>query len=59
MTEKTTEVEHGLDHACYSGGPGEPYFQPYMQCSCGWGLRAETWEAVGAEFDAHLEAEDR
>lgn len=47
-------VEHGIEAATYSGGHGEPYYQPSMICSCGWGFRDQTWEAVGAEYDQHL-----
>jgi hypothetical protein len=54
-------VEHGPDTACYSGGPGEPYYQPWLQCLCGWvSERQPSWEDVGAAFDAHLaEAEKK
>ena len=45
---------HNIEGAFYSGGPGEPYFQPAMQCSCGWSVRDETWTDVGAAYDAHL-----
>jgi len=52
--QEENEVTHGAECA-YSGGPGEPYFQPCMWCLCGQhSLRAETWEEVGAAMDEHL-----
>ena len=53
------EPEHGVESACYSGGYGEPYYQPFIGCSCGWGLRAESWAEVGEAFDAHLKESSR
>ena len=48
-------TEHGPEYACYSGGPGEPYFQPALGCLCGWETgRTETWEDIGRMFDEHL-----
>jgi hypothetical protein len=47
--------KHGMDHAAYYGGPGEPYFQPVMECLCGWSTtRSENWETAGRAFDQHL-----
>ena len=49
-------MEHGIEIACYSGGPGEPYYQPTMTCLCGWGTeRCRNWQEAGEEFDIHLE----
>lgn len=48
------QVQHGLDGACYSGGPGEPYYQPCICCMCGWSCREATWEDAGVAFDEHL-----
>ncbi len=45
---------HGCATACYSGGPGEPYYQPYFECTCGWNIREPSWEEAGAAFDSHL-----
>lgn len=54
------EVEHSVT-ALYSGGPGEPYFQPVIECSCGWGSgRCESWAEAGGLYDDHLaEAPDQ
>lgn len=52
MADEATD--HGIEAATYSGGSGEPYFQPSMICTCGWSIRDETWEMVGAKFDEHL-----
>ena len=46
--------EHGVKSAGYSGGPGRVYYQPSISCTCGWGVREETWELVGQEYDEHL-----
>ena len=47
---------HGLKEALYYGGPGEPYFQPVMECTCGWSTeRSMNWEEAGRSFDEHLE----
>ena len=52
---ETPEVEHGIENACYSGGPGEPYYQPTIDCLCGWDSgRCESWEQAGRRFDEHL-----
>jgi hypothetical protein len=48
------EHEHGVEGAYYSGGPGEPYYQPCIECVCGWRMRDESWEEVGRAFDDHL-----
>lgn len=57
MSTDETEVEHGPAQACYSGGYGEPYYQPFIACLCGkWSLRDESWEDVGRAFDEHLDA---
>ena len=53
---EATETEHGVESACYSGGPGEPYYQPVMYCLCGFSTeRQPSWEDAGREFDEHLE----
>lgn len=52
---------HGLIEACYIGGPGSPYYKPFMQCLCGWATvngGPRTWEEAGAEFDEHLVSTD-
>lgn len=46
---KTHEIS-----ACYSGGPGEPYYRPVLQCSCGFSTgRQDAWEDAGRVFDEH------
>ena len=48
------EQEHAIE-AYYSGGPGEPYYQPVMSCSCGWSSRRqESWEETGRLMDEHI-----
>ena len=52
---ESEEQEHGCEAACYSGGPGEPYYQPVMICLCGFHTeRSACWEDAGAQFDEHL-----
>jgi hypothetical protein len=47
--------QHGIQAATYSGGPGEPYFQPIMECCCGFTTeRCENWEEAGRQLDRHL-----
>ena len=54
------EQEHGVELACYSGGPGEPYYQPEMICLCGYSTRRqESWEYCGRLFDMHLKKLNR
>jgi hypothetical protein len=49
---------HGIDEAIYAGGPGEPYYQPFISCLCGWSSgRCIDWESAGHELDNHLAAE--
>lgn len=49
------EVEHGIASACYSGGPGEPYYQPMLSCPCGFTTgRCESWQEAGELLDEHL-----
>ncbi len=49
-----TVLEHAID-ACYSGGPGEPYYQPVLMCSCGFETgRCDNWEIAGSAMDDHL-----
>ncbi|KKM90371.1 hypothetical protein LCGC14_1239370 [marine sediment metagenome] len=48
----TKAKEHGVAEAVYSNGPFG--FRPYMECLCGWGFSADSWEEVGGEFDDHL-----
>jgi hypothetical protein len=56
-TGHETEIQHGIQAATYYGGPGEPYYQPVMECCCGWMTeRSENWEEAGREFDEHLAA---
>lgn len=48
------EVEHSVE-ACYAGGPGEPYYQPVLSCTCGFSTgRCDDWETAGREMDYHL-----
>ncbi len=48
------EIQHG-PQAGYSGGPGEPYFQPFIDCLCGWSSgRVDSFEMAGELFDAHI-----
>ena len=49
--------EHGISEALYVGGPGEPYYKPFIACLCGWHTEngsPRTWEEAGAELDEHL-----
>jgi len=40
---------------CYAGGPGAPYYQPTMNCSCGFSSgRCENWEEAGQAMDIHI-----
>lgn len=53
-------VEHGPDTAAYAGGPGEPYYRPFIICLCGWSSgRQTTWQFVGELFDEHLAETDK
>ncbi len=53
--ETMEDEEHGISAACYAGGPGEPYYQPVMECLCGFSTgRCDSWEDAGREFDDHL-----
>jgi len=46
---------HGIENAAYWGSPGELYYQPAMDCLCGFSTeRCASWEDAGREFDAHL-----
>ena len=55
--ENDPVVEHGVQ-AFYSGGPGEPYYQPVMACECGWSSgRCDSWREAGELFDEHLRGE--
>lgn len=46
--------EHGIT-AFYSGGPGEPYYQPVLECTCGFSSgRSESWQEAGIAIDEHL-----
>lgn len=50
------EVLHGISEAWYAGGPGHPYYQPVMDCLCGWSTgRQPSWETAGEYLDSHLE----
>ncbi len=49
-----SEVEHGVT-AYYAGGPGEPYYQPVLDCLCGYSTgRSDGWSEAGAIMDLHL-----
>jgi hypothetical protein len=48
-----TVLEHAVE-ACYAGGHGQPYYQPFFFCSCGFRIRKETWAEVGEALDRHL-----
>lgn len=52
--------EEGAEHEfefCFLGGLGEPYYQPFVSCSCGWKSgRVETFEEAGAMLDEHLKS---
>jgi hypothetical protein len=49
-------LTHGIEEACYRGGPEEPYYQPAMDCMCGFSTgRCASWEDAGRELDIHLE----
>ena len=59
------EVEHGIESAVYALAPvgARGAYRPSMRCLCGfstghvggrWIGLHETWEATGAEFDAHV-----
>lgn len=53
---------HGPEEVCYVGGPGLPYYKPFIKCLCGWHTEngsVYSWEEAGAELDAHLEEVDR
>lgn len=48
---------HVPEVVCYVGGPGEPYYKPFVECICGWHTvngGVYSWEEAGAEFDEHL-----
>lgn len=48
------EPEHGVE-AYYAGGPGVPYYQPVLSCTCGWSSgRCDDWEEAGQLLDLHL-----
>ncbi len=50
------QQEHGII-AFYSGGPGEPYYRPVLECSCGFSSgRSDSWEDAGSAVDAHLKS---
>ncbi len=47
--------EHGIT-AFYAGGPGYPYYQPVLECTCGFSSgRCDNWEEAGECMDSHLE----
>ena len=57
MAENERDANHGPDGVFYVGGPGEPYYKPFIRCLCGWHTvngSPRTWEEAGAEFDEHL-----
>jgi hypothetical protein len=47
---------HGIEQVFYSGGSGEPYFRPRMECMCGFSTDRVclSWEEAGRQFDLHL-----
>lgn len=48
------EVEHGPT-AFYAGGGGEPYYQPVIECLCGYSTgRCDDWALAGTLYDVHL-----
>ena len=52
----SADLDDDCEHyACYAGGVGEPYCQPFIGCSCGFGERCETFAEAGALLDEHLE----
>lgn len=57
MNEGDETPAHCPDGICYLGGPGEPYYQPCICCSCGWSCREQTFEDAGSAFDEHLAEE--
>jgi hypothetical protein len=53
--EIAVEGHHGVQ-AYYAGGPGEPYYQPIIDCECGWSSRrCVSFAEAGAAFDEHME----
>lgn len=51
----TPKIEHGIALAVYAGGPGEPYYRPVIECSCGYSTgRQASWQFAGKLFDLHL-----
>lgn len=54
MSDESDEKEQHEIYACFLGGPGEPYYQPSLSCSCGFSCRERTWEEAGLELDEHL-----
>lgn len=54
MTDFEKVIEHSIE-AFYAGGPGDPYYQSVMTCSCGYSTgRKECWEYAGVYMDDHL-----
>jgi len=54
MSDDTEEETHGVE-AYYSGGPGEPYYQPCISCTCRWSSgRCSSWQEAGELYDEHL-----
>jgi len=54
-THRTENAAHGIENAFYAGGPGKPYFQPVMECCCGFSTgRCFHWEDAGHRMDVHL-----
>jgi hypothetical protein len=54
-TNRLDDAAHGCEDAFYSGGPGNPYFKPVMECCCGFRTeRCLSWEEAGRQLDAHL-----
>jgi hypothetical protein len=55
-THRTDNAAHGIENAFYSGGPGQPYFRPRMECMCGFVTERSclSWEEAGQQLDAHL-----
>ena len=56
LEDQMPSEEHSVE-AYYSGGHGDPYYQPVLSCSCGFSSgRQFNWQDAGAELDKHLMA---
>lgn len=53
-SSRQMSLEHNIE-AYYSAGPGEPYYQPVIGCSCGFSSgRCKNWEEAGEAMDRHI-----